>query len=165
MRNGMAAFCAAGLLLSGCGDDQPEPAPSASVASGPRVGEAEMPEGGLPPLGERAALKRASGSWDQKLTHDATPLCTFTERPVSDRPQAWVVTAWSGNMDLYSDGYALGKDPSARWIEAMFMRDRPVIAARAGMDDVWIEPQGDYSQTLLVIDDKRFTCTGLPKTQ
>jgi hypothetical protein len=165
MRIGMTAICAAGLLLAGCGEESPEAAPSAAAASGPRVGEAKMPESGLPPLGERAALKRDAGSWDQRLTPDATPLCKFTEHPVSERPQGWVVTAWSGNMDLYTDGYVLGQEPSARWIEAMWMKDKPVIAARKGMDDVWIEPQGDFSQVLLAIDDRRFTCTGLPKTQ
>jgi hypothetical protein len=121
-----------------------------------------MPEGDLPPFGQRSALKRAKGSWKQDLQPAATPLCSFTERPASDRPKDWVVTAWSGNMDLYTDGYVLGKDPSARWIEAMWMKDKPVIAAREGMDDVWIEPQGDYTRTLLTIDDKRFTCKQVP---
>ncbi len=169
MRIGMTAICAASLGLAGCSGGGNETAGEANqaeaVPAGPRVGEAELPEGGLPPFGERAALKRASGSWDQRLEPQANPLCSFTEHPVSERPRGWVVTAWSGNMDLYTDGYVLGKDPSARWIEAMFMRDKPVIAAREGMSDVWIEPQGDYGQTLLVIDDRRFTCTGLPKSR
>ena len=73
-----------------------------------------------------------------------------------------MVTAWSGNMDLYTDGYVLGQDPSARWVEAMWMKGKPVIAARDGRDDVWIEPQGDYSLTLLAIDDRRFSCERVP---
>ena len=132
------------------------------TVTGVRIGEAEQPEGGLPPLGQRDALKPATGAWNQQLTPGATPLCSFTEHPAAERPQGWVVTAWSGNMDLYTDGYVLGRDPSARWIEAMWMRGKPVIAAREGMDDMWIEPQGDYSRTLLAIDDKRFTCVRVP---
>ena len=42
------------------------------------------------------------------------------------------------------------------------MKGKPVIAARDGRDDVWIEPQGDYSLTLLAIDDRRFSCERVP---
>src|SRR5690606_9921346 len=48
-----ATIALAALLLTGCdGGEEPEPAPAASAA-GPRPGEAPMPEGGLPPFGER----------------------------------------------------------------------------------------------------------------
>ena len=88
---------------------------------------------------------------------------SFRERPASERPEGWVVTAWSGNMDLYTDGYVLGQDPSAPWIEALWMKNNPVIAAREGMDDLWIEPQGDWGQVLLQIDADRLTCKRIPK--
>ena len=90
MRVAMAAICAASLALAGCGGgggDAPVAKDKAPEPAGPRIGEAEMPEGGLPPFGERAALKRKSGSWDQDLQPAATPLCSFTEHPVSERPQ------------------------------------------------------------------------------
>ena len=150
------------LVLAGCDGGEPAAPGPDRTASDPRPGEALMPEGGLPPFGDRAALERETGSWMQRLEPEPSEWCVFTERPASARPAAWVVTAWSGNMDLYTDGYVLGQDPSARWVEAMWMKGRPVIAARAGMDDIWIEPQGDYTLTLLTIDDGRFTCEAMP---
>ena len=149
------------LFLAGCDGAEPVPAP-ATRPTGPRPGEARLPEGGLPPFGERAALQRETGSWIQRLEPQPGELCSFTERAPSERPEGWVVTAWSGNMDLYTDGYVLGQDPSARWVEAMWMKGKPVIAARDGLDDVWIQPQGDFSLTLLAIDDRRFTCGPVP---
>ena len=149
------------LFLAGCDRAEPVPAP-ATRPTGPRPGETRLPEGGLPPFGERAALQRETGSWIQRLEPQPGELCSFTERAPSERPEGWVVTAWSGNMDLYTDGYVLGQDPSARWVEAMWMKGKPVIAARDGRDDVWIEPQGDYSLTLLAIDDRRFSCERVP---
>ena len=162
MRVGPLAIVLLALALAGC-DDAEAPAPTPELTlSGPHAGEAQMPEGGLPPFAERAALERETGSWLQRLEPQTSELCSFTKRPPSERPKGWVVTAWSGNMDLYTDGYVIAQDPSARWIEAMWMKGRPVIAARAGMDDVWIEPKGDYSLTLLTIDDSRFTCEAVP---
>ena len=162
MRVGPLAIVLWALPLAGC-DDAEAPAPTPELTlSGPHAGEAQMPEGGLPPFAERAALERETGSWLQRLGPQTSELCSFTERPPSARPNGWVVTAWSGNMDLYTDGYVIAQDPSARWIEAMWMKGRPVIAARAGLDDVWIEPKGDYSLTLLAIDDSRFTCEAVP---
>ncbi len=160
-----AIACCGALLAASCGSEAPQAgkndAPTA--ARGPRVGEAKMPAGGLPPLGKRASLRTSGKSWEQKLIPDETAECTFAEKPASDRPEGWVVTAWSGNMDLYTDGYVLGQDPSAPWIEALWMRNKPVVAARAGMDDLWIEPQGDWGQVMLQIDGDRLTCTRIPK--
>jgi hypothetical protein len=151
------------LLLAACGSREEAPSPEPTHA-GPRPGEAAMPDGGLPPFGERESLQRESGSWMQRLEPDATAFCTFTERPPSERPAGLVATAWSGNMDLLTEGYVLGQDPSAPFVEALWMKDKPVIAARAGMDDLWIEPAGDdWGQVLLAIDAQRFTCTLLPK--
>lgn len=162
MRVQAAAIALFIAVLAGCdGAERSAPAPE-STASGPRPGEARLPEGGLPPFTERTALKRGNASWLQQLEPEPNGLCSFTERPPSERPTDWVVTAWSGNMDLYTDGYVIAQDPSAGWVEAMWMKGRPVIAARAGMDDVWIEPRGDYSLTLLAIDDGRFTCEAVP---
>ncbi|MGV3554830.1 MAG: hypothetical protein ACO1OD_06200 [Croceibacterium sp.] len=162
MRVHAGAIGLAVLILAGCdGTERSAPTPE-SRASGPRPGEAQMPEGGLPPFAKRSALKRQAASWMQQLEPEPNELCSFTERSPSGRPKEWVVTAWSGNMDLYTDGYVIAQDPSAPWVEAMWMKGRPVIAAREGMDDVWIEPRGDYSLTLLAIDDRRFTCERVP---
>ena len=164
MRVHLGAIVLAALLLTGCGSgDEPPPAPEPTV-TGQRPGEAQLPEGGLPPFDRRADLQREGGSWMQRLEPDPTAFCSFTERPVSERPEGLVVTAWSGNMDLLTDGYVLGQDPSAPFIEALWMKKKPVIAARAGMDDLWIEPAGeDWGQVLLAIDDRRFTCTLVPR--
>ena len=160
-----ATACCAALFAAGCGSEAPKPAAgdTAKAAEGPRVGEAKMPEGGLPPFGQRAALRTEGKSWQQKLVPDETAECSFRERPASERPEGWVVTAWSGNMDLHTDGYVLGQDPSAPWIEALWMKNKPVVAAREGMDDLWIEPQGDWGQVLLQIDGDRLTCKRIPK--
>jgi hypothetical protein len=162
MRVQVLAIVLSTLALAGCEDGEAiAPTPELTL-SGPNAGEAQIPEGGLPPFAERAALERETGSWLQRLEPQPGELCSFTERPPSERPQGWVVTAWSGNMDLYTDGYVIAQDPSARWIEAMWMKGKPVIAARDGLDDVWIEPKGDYSLTLLAIDDRRFACERAP---
>jgi hypothetical protein len=164
MRVRAAAIALALLLLAACGGAEEPPSAGETARTGPRPGEAQMPEGGLPPFDQRAGLQREGGSWMQKLEPDATAFCSFTERPQSARPEGLVVTAWSGNMDLLTEGYVLGQDPSAPFIEALWMRKRPVIAARAGMDDLWIEPVAeDWGQVLLAIDDRRFTCTLIPR--
>lgn len=159
------------MALCGCdsGDPVPEPAGSASPtapdssatimpAEKPRPGEASIPKAGLPPFGEREGLRRETGSWIQKLTPDDTPYCTFTEKPASARPAGLVVTAWSGNMDLLTEGYVLGHDHAIGLVEAIWMKEKPVIAARDGMDDLWIEPVGDLTNTILRIGPDELTC-------
>ena len=164
MRVHTAAIALVSLLLAACGGGEEAPPAAETTVTGPRPGEARLPDGGLPPFDQRAELQRGGGSWMQRLEPDPTAFCSFTERPASERPDGLVVTAWSGNMDLLTEGYVLGQDPSAPFIEALWMKHKPVIAARAGMDDLWIEPVGnDWGQVLLAIDDRRFTCTLLPR--
>jgi hypothetical protein len=164
----VALTCA--ILLAGCGESEapvveeetPESMqdPDATVmpAATPRPGEASIPPQGLPPFGERQGLRRETGSWMQMLTPDETEYCKFTEKPVSERPGGLVVTAWSGNMDLLTEGYVLGHDHAIGFVEAMWMKEKPVIAARAGMPDLWIEPVGDLTNTILRIGSDELTC-------
>ena len=166
MRIGIAVTLASAALAACSETAEPAPAPSeaplanATVlpAATPRPGEAWLPEDGLPPFAARAGLERERGSWLQQLEPDETQFCTFTEKPVSDRPAGLVVSAWSGNMDLLTDGYVLGHDHAIGLVEAMWMKRKPVIAARAGMPDLWIEPAGDFTNTILHIGPDELTC-------
>ena len=163
MRIGLAALALSTAAVTGCdGSAEAPPAPAETVAEGPRPGEAALPVGGLPPFGEREVLRKRTQSWTQQLVPDDTAECSFAERPAEERPTGWVVAAWSGNMDLYTDGYVLGQDLSARFVEALWMKNRPVVAARQGMNDLWIEPLGDWGQVLLAIDEGQLTCRRLP---
>ena len=167
MRFGVISLILGSVTLAACGKgEEPAPAPSetpvadATVlpAATPRPGETALPESGLPPFAERAELERGTGSWLQQLTPDQTEFCTFTEKPISERPPNLVVTAWSGNMDLLTEGYVLGHDHASGFVEAMWMKRKPVIAARAGMPDLWIEPVGDFTNTILRIGPEELTC-------
>ena len=171
MRIGRGSLALAGaLLIAGCDGADPPPAeetaapappvPHATImpAETPRPGEAGLPAAGLPPFAERAGLEPETGSWIQQLTPDETPYCTFTEKLASARPGGLVVTAWSGNMDLLTEGYVLGHDHAVGFVEAMWMKNKPVIAARAGMPDLWIEPVGDLTNTILRIGPEELTC-------
>ena len=168
MRIGVAAQVLAALLVAGCGPaEEPAPAPTQAPpeaeatimpAATPRPGEASLPESGLPPFAERTDPNPDRGSWIQQLEPDETEFCTFTERPASDRPAGLIITAWSGNMDLWTEGYVLGHDHAIGFVEAMWMKRKPVIAARAGMPDLWIEPVGDFTNTILRIGPDELTC-------
>ena len=169
MRIGLVGAAVLGPLLAvGCGEAEPAaevpearvPAAEATImpAPTPRPGEAALPESGLPPFAERESLRRERGSWMQQLEPDETELCTFAEKPVSERPRNLVVTAWSGNMDLLTEGYVLGHDRATGLVEAMWMKRKPVIAARAAMPDLWIEPVGDFTDTILRIGPDELTC-------
>ena len=61
-------------------------------------------------------------------------------------------------MDLLTDGSVLGHDHASGLVEARWMKRKPVIAARAGMPDLWIEPAGDFTNTILHIGPDELTC-------
>ena len=132
------------------------PAPTEELAEEEPV--AWTPDGGLPPFGERTDPNPDRGSWMQQLTPTSDANCRFTERPASERPEGLEVQAWSGNMDLMAEGEVLGHDHAIGFVESFFMADRPVIAVRDGMPDLWIEPLPPREDVTLRIGADEFVC-------
>ncbi|ANU08480.1 hypothetical protein A6F65_02195 [Paraurantiacibacter namhicola] len=125
------------------------------------LAEAER-DGDLPPFDQRTDPNPDRGSWMQQLVPDRAPesenACVFTERPRKARPKNLVVQASSGNMDLLADGFVLGHDHAIGFVEAGFMANKPVIAVRKGMPDLWIEPKTPIRYVVLRIGADEFRC-------
>ena len=170
-----ASTLAIAMLLAGCGsadDVTAPPEPAAPGALPPPTAAADelrrqaveqdpgvyLPAGGLPPFGERTDPNPHRGSWLQQLEPTMAGNCRFTARPASDRPADFDLLAWSGNMDLYGQGNILAHDHAIGFVEAGWLADRPVIAARQGMDDLWIEPLAPWENVTLIIGGSELYC-------
>ena len=175
-----ASTLAIAMLLAGCGssdDVPPPPEPAAPGAPPPVVPPPPMaaaeelrrkaveqdpgvyvPPGGLQPFGQRTDPNPDRGSWMQQLEPTNTGNCRFTARPAADRPADLDLLAWSGNMDLYGQGNILAHDHAIGFVEAGWLTDRPVIAARQGMDDLWIEPLAPWEDVTLIIGGSELYC-------
>lgn len=129
----------------------------AKVAEKRMLAEAKR-DGDLKPFDQRTDPFPERGSWIQQLEPTRNGVCRFTEKPRSERPRRLVVQAHSGNMDLLADGFVLGHDHAIGFVEAMWMEDKPVIAVRKGLPDLWIEPLGDRSKIVLRIGAEEFIC-------
>ena len=114
------------------------------------------PPEGLPDFADRQDPNPGVGSWINALEPQASDACTFTAKPPSDRPNEYVLTAWSGNLDLYTPRDTLEHRRGEGFIQSAFMRSRPVVAVRDGMDDLWIEPVGE--NVVLYIGADELTC-------
>ena len=112
----------------------------------------------LEPFEDRIDPDLGRGSWRQALVPTRPGGCTFTERPRSARPADLLVLASSGNMDLLGRGNLLAHDHAIGFVEANWNADRPVIAARQGLADMWIMPTGDWTKVTLIIGADRFYC-------
>ncbi|MBX7541173.1 hypothetical protein [Qipengyuania sphaerica] len=140
------------LLLGACGEAADE-----TADEGPRDRDtAWTPPEGLPNFADRQDPNPGGSSWMNRLEPQESDACTFTDKPVSDRPNEYVLTAWSGNLDLYTPRDTLEHRRGEGFIESAFMRSRPVVAARDGMDDLWIEPVGE--DVVLYIGADELTC-------
>lgn len=143
---------AALLTLSACGETVEE-APD----TGPRERDAAWtPEEGLPEFADRQDPNPGIGTWINRLEPQESEACDFTEKPPKDRPAEYVLTAWSGNLDLYTPRDTLEHRRGEGFIESAFMHSRPVVAVRQGMDDLWIEPVGE--NVVLYIGADELTC-------
>ena len=170
-----ASTLAIAILLAGCGsadDVPPLPEPDVPGALPPPAAAADelrrkiveqdpgvyIPAGGLPPFGARTDPNPDRGSWLQQLEPTKTGNCRFTARPAAERPDDLDLLAWSGNMDLYGQGNILAHDHAIGFVEAGWLADRPVIAARQGMDDLWIEPLAPWEDVTLIIGGSELYC-------
>ena len=119
-------------------------------------------DGELPPFGQRVDRFPERGSWMQRLVPDDVPAeengCSFTEKPRSERPANLVVQAQSGNMDLLAEGFVLAHDHAIGFVEAGFLADKPVIAVRKNMPDLWIAPKPPIRNVILRIGAEEFRC-------
>ena len=162
MRVSIIAFTAASLALAGCENDRPPPRPVPAEpidsAIPPPAPTQELADQSDLPFAERRDPTPDRGSWTQQLTPTSEANCTFTERPASERPDGLRVQAWSGNMDLLAEGDVLGHDHAIGFVEAFFMVDRPVIAVRDGMPDLWIEPMPPHRDVTLRIGADELVC-------
>lgn len=140
------------LVLGACGG-----AADQTDEEGPRDRDTVWtPPEGLPDFAERQDPNPGSGTWINQLEPTESEACNFTAKPASDRPNEYVLTAWSGNLDLYTPHDTLEHRRGEGFIESAFMRSRPVVAARNGMDDLWIEPVGE--NVVLYIGAEELTC-------
>ena len=162
MRVSIMAIMLASLALAGCENDQPppRPAPAEPIESAipPPPPTEKLADQSDLPFAERRDPTPDRGSWMQQLTPTSEANCTFTERHVNERPEGLSVQAWSGNMDLLAEGEVLGHDHAIGFVEAFFMEDRPVIAVRDGMPDLWIEPMPPHEKVTLRIGADEFVC-------
>lgn len=110
----------------------------------------------IAPFAQRRNPNRERGSWMQQLTPTSSEACTFTEKPRSARPAGLKVLATSGNMDLLGQGNLLAHDHAIGFVEASWNAQRPVIASRKDMPDLWIEPLGQ--RTVLIIGANELRC-------
>ncbi|WJY18992.1 hypothetical protein QQS45_01750 [Alteriqipengyuania flavescens] len=119
-------------------------------------------DGELLPFDQRVDRFPERGSWTQRLVPNDVPAeesgCTFTEKPSSERPANLVVQAQSGNMDLLADGFVLAHDHAIGFVEAGFLADKPVIAVRRNMPDLWIAPKPPIRNVILRIGAEEFRC-------
>lgn len=145
---------AVSLALGACGDGPDETV----LPDAPKHNRdaAWTPEGGLPPFAERQDPNPGRGSWMNRLDPQPSEACQFTEKPASERPEGLTLTAWSGNLDLYTPPDTLAHDHAIGFIESTFMNDGPVVAVRMDMDDLWIEPVGE--NVVLFIGADELTC-------
>ena len=140
------------LTLTACGETTEEVAPG-----GPHDRDAAWtPEEGLPDFAERQDPNPGIGSWINRLDPQESDACIFTEKPAKDRPREYVLTAWSGNLDLYTPRDTLEHRRGEGFIESAFMHSRPIVAVRQEMDDLWIEPVGE--NVVLFIGADELTC-------
>ena len=160
MRFSVLVLSAATLLIAGCDQEPPRPAPEEPIegAIPPPAPTEELADQSDLPFAERRDPMPDRGSWMQQLTPTSDENCTFTERPASERPEGLRVQAWSGNMDLLAEGEVLGHDHAIGFVEAFFMEDRPVVAVRDGMPDLWIEPDAPHDKVTLRIGADEFVC-------
>ncbi len=143
---------AAFLMLSACGD-----ATEAEAPEGPRDRDAAWtPDEGLPDFADRQDPNPGIGTWMNRLDPQESGACSFTEKPPEDRPREYVLTAWSGNLDLYTPRDTLEHRRGEGFIESAFLHSRPIVAVRQGMDDLWIEPLGE--NVVLYIGADELTC-------
>lgn len=143
---------AALLLLTACGGS-----PDEATDTGPRDRDAAWtPPEGLPDFADREDPNPGIGTWINQLEPQESEACLFTEKPPEDRPSEYVLTAWSGNLDLYTPRDTLEHRRGEGFIESEFMHSRPVVAVRQGMDDLWIEPVGQ--NVVLYIGADELTC-------
>lgn len=112
----------------------------------------------LKPFAERTDPNPDRGSWIQRLTPSQSGGCSFTEKPPSARPTDLKVLASSGNMDLLGRGNLLAHDHAIGFVESSWVADRPVIAVRQGMSDLWIDPRDPWDKVTLIIGADRFYC-------
>ena len=160
MRLSNLALAAIALLLAGCSEEPPRPAPEEPIEGAvvpPAPTEELADQTGLP-FAERRNPSPERGSWIQQLTPTSDANCSFTERPAGERPDGLIVQAWSGNMDLLAEGEVLGHDHAIGFVEAFFMEDRPVIAVRDGMPDLWITAEAPHRDVTLRIGAEEFVC-------
>ncbi|KLE33903.1 hypothetical protein [Aurantiacibacter luteus] len=121
--------------------------------------DADLPDASsLPPFNARRDPSPEIGSWMQRLTPSQSGGCSFTERPASARPAGLKVLASSGNMDLLGQGNLLVHDHAIGFVESTWTADRPVIAARMGMADLWIRPLEPWDEVTLIVGADRFYC-------
>lgn len=140
------------LWLTACGGTAEE-APDTEVRD---RDAAWTPPEGLPDFAEREDPNPGIGNWINRLEPQPSNACKFTEKPPEDRPSEYVLTAWSGNLDLYTPRDTLEHRRGEGFIESEFMRSRPIVAVRQGMDDLWIEPVGE--DVVLFIGEDELTC-------
>ena len=142
------------LILVACGDsDTAAPEQETPVHS---RDAAWTPPEGLPDFAERQDPNPGGGSWINRLEPQPNEFCTFAEKPVSVRPGELILTAWSGNLDLFVTPDTLEHHPADGFIKSRFVSKGLVVASRQGMDDVWIEPTGE--DVTLSIGADEFTC-------
>lgn len=104
------------------------------------------------------AAQRSTIGWINRLQPTRNGVCRFTEKPNGSVPAGYVLSAWSGNIDLWNTWDGLLHDHAIGLAEASFGSSEPVVAVRQGLPDLWIVPVGDPQTIILFIGENRFEC-------
>lgn len=143
------------LILAGCGGEQQSDIPGPVETHS--IDAAWTPPEGLPPFAERTDPNAGARSWMNRLEPTRNGVCNFTDKPPTERPADYVLTAWSGNVDIYTPPDTLTHQQTDGFLQSTFMNSGPVVAVRKDMDDLWIEPVGE--NVVLIIGANQFQCS------
>ena len=89
-------------------------------------------------------------------------MCRFEERDPAERPRGLIQTNYRSNMIFWADrGVPLWDHPFNFTDEGMVIPGKRIVAAREGMKDLWISPEGD-GDIMLYSGPDRFECVLRP---
>ena len=134
----------------------------------PTDAQAKFDKLGTIPFAERTPhpAREGMGGWINRLEPTRNGVCRFEERAAGSKPDGYRLSAYSGNMDLWTKGgEGLAHDHAIGFVEAGFLSAEPVVAVRRGLPDLWITPVdwSDPADIMLFIGTDRFECVRIDR--